>query len=104
MSWTSSPKHGISDDELRKAVGQLCGGIVLALEDTGSRMSRLGRAELVSGEYQDIDETLRLIKAVTAEQVQELAAELAAAPRTVTVVGPFEETETFRPLTSGPQA
>jgi hypothetical protein len=24
-----------------------------------------------------------------------LAAELAAAPRTVTVVGPFEETETF---------
>ena len=59
-------EDGISDDELRKAVGQLCGGIVLALEDTGSRMSRLGRAELVSGEYQDIDETLRLIKAVTA--------------------------------------
>ncbi|MGG6382727.1 M16 family metallopeptidase [Paenarthrobacter sp. NEAU-H11] len=88
-------EHGIAEDELRKAVGQLGGGIVLALEDTGSRMSRLGRAELVSGEYQDIDETLRLIKAVTTEQVQELAAELAAAPRTVTVVGPFEETETF---------
>jgi predicted Zn-dependent peptidase len=86
---------GISDDELRKAVGQLCGGIVLALEDTGSRMSRLGRAELVSGEYQDIDETLRQIKAVTGQEVQDLARELAAAPRTVTVVGPFEETETF---------
>ncbi|MDI3193279.1 pitrilysin family protein [Pseudarthrobacter sp. AL07] len=86
---------GISDDELRKAEGQLCGGIVLALEDTGSRMSRLGRAELVSGEYQDIDETLRQIKAVTAQEVQDLARELAAAPRTVTVVGPFEETETF---------
>jgi predicted Zn-dependent peptidase len=86
---------GISDDELRKAVGQLCGGIVLALEDTGSRMSRLGRAELVSGEYQDIDETLRQIKEVTAQEVQDLARELAAAPRTVTVVGPFEETETF---------
>jgi predicted Zn-dependent peptidase len=86
---------GISDEELRKAVGQLCGGIVLALEDTGSRMSRLGRAELVSGEYQDIDETLRQIKAVTASEVQQLARELAASPRTVTVVGPFEETETF---------
>jgi predicted Zn-dependent peptidase len=86
---------GISDDELRKAVGQLCGGIVLALEDTGSRMSRLGRAELVSGEYQDIDETLRQIKAVTVQEVQDLARELAAAPRTITVVGPFEETETF---------
>ena len=86
---------GISEEELRKAVGQLCGGIVLALEDTGSRMSRLGRAELVSGEYQDIDETLRQIKAVTAADVQDLARELAAAPRTITVVGPFEETETF---------
>ncbi|WP_284983950.1 pitrilysin family protein [Arthrobacter sp. efr-133-TYG-118] len=86
---------GITDEELRKAVGQLCGGIVLALEDTGSRMSRLGRAELVSGEFQDIDETLDRITAVTAGQVQELARVLAEAPRTVTVVGPFEETETF---------
>ena len=87
--------EGITDEELRKAVGQLSGGIVLALEDTGSRMSRLGRAELVSGEFQDIDETLRQIKAVTVDQVQELARELAAAPRTVTVVGPFTESETF---------
>ncbi|MCZ2403601.1 insulinase family protein [Paenarthrobacter sp. Z7-10] len=86
---------GISDDELSKAVGQLSGGIVLALEDTGSRMSRLGRAELVSGEFLDIDETLQRIRNVTADQVRELARDLAAAPRTVTVVGPFEETETF---------
>ncbi|WP_136609879.1 M16 family metallopeptidase [Sinomonas albida] len=87
--------QGVTDEELRKAVGQLSGGIVLALEDTGSRMSRLGRAELVSGEFQDVDETLAQIRAVTAEQVRELAAQLAAAPRTITVVGPFEETETF---------
>lgn len=86
---------GISADELRRAVGQLSGGIVLALEDSGSRMSRLGRAELVSGEFFDLDESLERIKAVTAEQVRELAAELASAPRTITVVGPFEETETF---------
>ncbi|MFJ5955768.1 M16 family metallopeptidase [Paenarthrobacter sp. NPDC092416] len=88
-------KDGITEEELRKAVGQLSGGIVLALEDTGSRMSRLGRAELVSGEFQDIDETLARIKAVTVEEVQDLARELAAAPRTITVVGPFEESETF---------
>ncbi|MFF2842982.1 M16 family metallopeptidase [Paenarthrobacter sp. NPDC057981] len=88
-------KDGITEEELRKAVGQLSGGIVLALEDTGSRMSRLGRAELVSGEFQDIDETLARIQAVTVEEVQELARELAGAPRTITVVGPFEESETF---------
>lgn len=88
-------QDGITEEELRKAVGQLSGGIVLALEDTGSRMSRLGRAELVSGEFQDIDETLARIQAVTVDDVRELARELAAAPRTITVVGPFEETETF---------
>ncbi|GAB4098812.1 pitrilysin family protein [Sinomonas halotolerans] len=88
-------EHGISDEELRKAVGQLSGGIVLALEDTGSRMSRLGRAELVSGEFQDIEETLSRIAGVTASEVQELAQTLASAPRTVTVVGPFDESEAF---------
>ncbi|WP_082368998.1 M16 family metallopeptidase [Arthrobacter sp. ERGS1:01] len=88
-------EHGITEAELAKSLGQMSGGIVLALEDTGSRMSRLGRSELVSGEFLDIDETLSRIRAVTVEQVQELARELAAAPRTITVVGPFEETETF---------
>ncbi|AJT42783.1 M16 family metallopeptidase [Psychromicrobium lacuslunae] len=86
---------GVSVEELNKAIGQLSGGIVLALEDTGSRMSRLGRAELVSGEFLDIDQTLAHIHTVTAEQVHELAKELAAAPRTITVVGPFDEDETF---------
>ncbi|WP_407080119.1 M16 family metallopeptidase [Arthrobacter zhaoxinii] len=81
---------GVEPAELAKALGQISGGMVLGLEDSGSRMSRLGRAELVSGEFIDIDESLRRIHSVTAEQVQELAAELAAAPRTITVVGPFE--------------
>ena len=88
-------EHGVSDEELRKALGQLSGGIVLALEDSGSRMSRLGRAELVTGEYFDIDESLSRVRQVTAAEVQDLARELAAAPRTITVVGPFEENETF---------
>lgn len=88
-------EHGVSEEELKKALGQLSGGIVLALEDSGSRMSRLGRAELVTGEYLDIDESLARIREVTAAEVQDLARELAAAPRTITVVGPFEETETF---------
>ena len=81
---------GVDQGELAKALGQISGGMVLGLEDSGSRMSRLGRAELVTGEFIDIEESLARIRSVTAEQVQELAAELAAAPRTITVVGPFE--------------
>ena len=80
----------VSDEELRRAVGQLSGGMVLSLEDSGSRMSRLGRAELVSGEFLGLDLTLERVRAVTAEQVQDLARQLADAPRTITVVGPFD--------------
>ncbi|WP_159616005.1 M16 family metallopeptidase [Arthrobacter zhaoguopingii] len=83
-------RDGISEEELRKAVGQLSGGLVLALEDSSSRMSRLGRSELVSGEFIDLDESLARVRAVTPAEVQELAAELAAAPRTTMVVGPFD--------------
>ncbi|MGO2532922.1 M16 family metallopeptidase [Arthrobacter rhombi] len=87
--------EGISADELRKAVGQLSGGMVLALEDPGSRMSRLGRAELVTGVFQDLDESLARVRAVTVEDVQALARELASRPRTVTVVGPFDTPADF---------
>ena len=80
---------GVEPEELARALGQISGGLVLGMEDTGSRMSRLGSAELVRGEYVDIEGSLARIRAVTAGQVQELAAELAAAPRTITVVGPF---------------
>lgn len=83
-------EEGVSADELRRAVGQLSGGMVLSLEDSGSRMTRLGRAELVSGEFLGLDLTLERVNAVTADQVQSLARELADAPRTITVVGPFD--------------
>ena len=54
----------------------------MALEDSSSRMSRLGRSELVSGEFVDMDTSLDRIRSVTAEDVRSLAQELAAAPRT----------------------
>ncbi|MGY5318476.1 M16 family metallopeptidase [Neomicrococcus lactis] len=83
-------KEGVTEEELTKAIGQLSGGLVLALEDPGSRMSRLGTAELILGEFRDIDESLERLRAVTREDIQALAQELAARPRTITVVGPFK--------------
>jgi len=52
-------------------------------------MTRLGKAELVTGELLSVDESLDRIRAVTATQVQDLAADLAARPRSVVRVGPF---------------
>ena len=54
-----------------------------------ARMTRLGKAELVTGELLSVDESLDRIRAVTATQVQDLAADLAARPRSVVRVGPF---------------
>jgi predicted Zn-dependent peptidase len=88
-------EHGVGDGELARAKGQVGGGLVLGLEDSGSRMTRLGRAELVHGTFMSIDSTLAAVRAVTADEVRALAAELAARPRSLAVVGPFDEDRTF---------
>ncbi|MCR8671346.1 pitrilysin family protein [Agrococcus sp. HG114] len=79
--------EGVTEEELRRAKGQLAGGSALALEDTDTRMSRLGRAELTLGEFLDIDATLERIGAVTDAEVRSLATELAAGPRSIAAVG-----------------
>lgn len=78
---------GITDDELRRARGQLGGASALALEDSDTRMTRLGRSELTFGEFADLDETLRRLDAVTASDVRDLAAELVARPLSIAAVG-----------------
>lgn len=86
---------GLDGDELARAHGQICGGLVLGMEDSGSRMSRLGKAELVHGEFTDLDESLARIRAVTADEVRDLARDLAARPRSLAVVGPFDADREF---------
>jgi predicted Zn-dependent peptidase len=80
--------HGISEEELVRGKGQLRGGLVLGLEDSGSRMSRIGKAELVHDELLGIDDVLARVDAVTVEDVRILAAELFAQPQVLAVVGP----------------
>ncbi|MFC7402862.1 M16 family metallopeptidase [Citricoccus sp. GCM10030269] len=79
---------GLTDEELDRACGQLSGGTVLGLEDTGSRMSRLGRAELVTGEFVDLNGALNRLRSVTADHVQAVAQRLAQSPRATVMVGP----------------
>ena len=78
---------GVSDEELRRAVGQLSGASALALEDSDTRMSRLGRSELTMGEFVDLDESLRRLGAVSTRDVQDLAVELASRPLSIAAVG-----------------
>lgn len=89
-------EDGLPEEELHRAHGQLAGGLVLGLEDTGSRMSRLGKAELVHGQYLGLDRALARIRAVGATDVQALAADLLARPQSLAVVGPFDPDRSFR--------
>jgi predicted Zn-dependent peptidase len=81
-------ESGISQEELSRGQGQLRGGLVLGLEDSGARMSRLGKSELIDDELLSIDEVIARIDAVTIDDVRILAAELFAQPEILVVVGP----------------
>jgi predicted Zn-dependent peptidase len=81
---------GLTESEVVRAKGSLRGGTVLGLEDTASRMNRLGRSELDHGRQRSISESLARIDAVTPLQVADLAAELLAQDLTAAVVGPYD--------------
>ena len=83
--------HGLTDEELTRGKGQMRGSIVLSLEDTGSRMTRLGKAELVHGELLGVDEVLARIDAVTPGRGARASPATCSAPRpTLAVIGPFD--------------
>jgi len=82
-------EQGLTAEELERGKGQLRGGLVLGLEDSTSRMSRIAKAELLYDELPSIDEVIRRIDAVTLEDAHQLAKELFTQRETLAVVGPF---------------
>jgi predicted Zn-dependent peptidase len=82
---------GITEDELSRAKGQSRGSLVLGMEDTGSRMSRIGKSELMHGELLSVDEVLARVDAVTLDDVRGVAAELLTRPLILGVIGPFDD-------------
>lgn len=86
---------GLSDAELERGKGQVRGGIVLGLEDPSSRMTRLGKSELVYPRLEPVDEVLAAIEAVTHDDVRAVAAEVLTRPKALGVVGPFDDADAF---------
>jgi predicted Zn-dependent peptidase len=81
-------RDGITEAECRIAKGSLRGGLVLGLEDSGSRMNRIGRSELNYGQHRSIEQTLSNIDAVTLEEVNAIARQLLSKPYGAAVLGP----------------
>ncbi|HEX9888737.1 MAG TPA: pitrilysin family protein [Nitriliruptorales bacterium] len=84
----------IDPEEVARAKGNVRGSTVLGLEDTGSRMTRLGKMVATEAELVGVDEALRRIDEVTVADVRRVAGQiLGQHPRTLAVVGPFDPDE-----------
>jgi predicted Zn-dependent peptidase len=81
---------GVTADEVRVAVGYLTGATELGLEDSGSRMTRLGRMLLSTGTVVSIDEQLERLQAVTVDDVDRVLQRVLTSPRAVAAVGPVD--------------
>lgn len=66
-------REGPTPGELQRTKEQLKTNMVLSLESTSTRMSRLGRSELVLGRTMPADEAIAAIDAVTADDLVRLA-------------------------------
>ncbi len=86
---------GLTDEELQRGKGQMRGGLVLGMEDTGSRMSRIGKAELLTGDLWSTADVLAAIEAVTIDDVKAIADSLLEVTPTLAVIGPFDADRDF---------
>ena len=81
----------VRDDELQRAKENLKGRLLLSLESTSNRMTRLGKATVTEMPLLSVEEVVRRLEAVTAGEVAELAGDLFAPSRlSAAAIGPDE--------------
>jgi predicted Zn-dependent peptidase len=88
-------EHGMTHEEIDRARGAVRGSLVLSQEDSGSRMSRIGKNEIVYGHVMGFDEILQEISSVTHEDVRKVASEFLTKTPTLALVGPFKSESIF---------
>ena len=88
-------ENGMSHEEIERAKGAVRGSLVLSQEDSGSRMSRIGKNEIVYGQVMDFDDILKSIARVSTEDIREIASEFLVKTPTLALVGPFKNESKF---------
>ena len=87
--------NGMSHEEIERAKGAVRGSLVLSQEDSGSRMSRIGKNEIVYGQVMGFDDILQAISRVNPTDVREIASEYLTKSPTLALVGPFKSEAKF---------
>jgi predicted Zn-dependent peptidase len=85
----------LRDGELERAKENVKGRLLLSLESTATRMTRLGKALATGTEIVSIEETVARVEGVTAEDVAALAGDVFA-PEALSAAGIGPNEESFR--------
>jgi predicted Zn-dependent peptidase len=86
----------VASEEVERAKGAMKGGTVLGLEDTGSRMSRIGKQLVTGAPLVDVDDALERIASVDVDAVRRVARRVFSGPYDLALVGPFAADEADR--------
>ncbi|HEY9291638.1 MAG TPA: pitrilysin family protein [Microlunatus sp.] len=90
-------EHGVTEQELQRAKGQMRGQTVLSYEGPQSRMARLGTAEL-TGDDRSVSQLLDTYDQVDTDQIGRTAAALVSRPAVLGIVGPKRPTKRLEKL------
>ncbi|MDA2962645.1 MAG: pitrilysin family protein [Actinomycetota bacterium] len=88
-------ENGLSHEEIERAKGAVRGSLVLSQEDSGSRMSRIGKNEIVYGHVMGFDDILKAVSKVNEVDIREIASAYLTKTPTLALVGPFRAITKF---------
>ncbi|MFV9509805.1 M16 family metallopeptidase [Tepidibacillus sp. LV47] len=84
-------QKGITDKELKKGKEQLKGNLMLSLESTNSRMSRLGKNELLLGKHLSLDEMVQKIEQVNHDSIQTVISKVFQHPFAFSMISTLDQ-------------
>jgi predicted Zn-dependent peptidase len=86
--------EGITPAEEARVKTQIKGNLVLSLESSNSHMSRLARQEIYFGKYLSVDDIIKGVEKVNADQVRRLAQQLFTTENfALTILGPLTKAD-----------
>jgi predicted Zn-dependent peptidase len=92
-------KEKVKEDELRKAKDYIKGKTMLSFENVESKIGFYGFQELLTNEMISIEDVLKKIESVTAEDIQNAAKDIFQEEKlNLAIVGPFKDKKDFEKI------
>lgn len=82
--------EGVTDDELDRVRQAVMGHLILGMEATRNRMTRLGKNETTGTEMLSASEIMERFEAVTMDDLKRVAADIFTRERVLAAIGPFD--------------